>query len=473
MTAGKIRSIHLKAPLLLTLICLSMRLFFFLLAHPWEPETEKNIVLTGDAPGYHKLAITMLAHGQYAYELNGAPDTLRPPVYPSLISILYFLFGAYPWVVLLFQAVLDTASCLLLYATLMKFGKPKIAFAAGIFYAADPYIIFYSDNLLSECVFIFLCLAAFFFFTNAATRQFSKKTTLDIGLAAFFFGLGCLTRPVLSYLPFIAVPYFIYTLRRHLKGGLVLSAIFTVVFLLTISPWLIRNIAAFHTPSLSSSASYNLLILQVTPMEMARRGEQNTLRMQDILKAEADSLARQSGRQPECMNGFERSSYQQKLALMYIAQYPGAFIRQYCKGLFSFFASTETYTISDWLRLRNATMVITTPFFPHPLDWLKAHLQYKSPAELAVAGYIFCYQGLAYLCLCIGFIGRMRQDQDKSFLLFLVLMVLYFLFITGTAGQARFRLPAIPFYLFFVGTGFSMLREKMKLSATRVLVQVK
>jgi 4-amino-4-deoxy-L-arabinose transferase-like glycosyltransferase len=450
-----------------------MRLSFFFLAHPWETETERNIVLTGDAPGYHKLAITMLAHGQYAYELNGAPDTLRPPVYPSLISVLYFLFGAFPWVVLLFQAVLDSASCLLLYAALMKFGKQKIAFVTGIFYAADPYLIFYSDNLLSESVFIFLCLAAFFFFTNAAIKQFSKKSTVDIGLAAFFFGLGCLTRPVLSYLPLIAVPYFLFTLRRHLHRGLVLSAVFTLVFLLTIFPWLMRNIVTFHTPALSSSASYNLLILQVTPMEMERRGEQNTLRMQDILKSEADSLARQDGRQPECMTGFEKSSYQRQLAFFYIAHYPGAFITQYFKGLLSFFTSTETYTISDWLCLRKATMVISTPFFAHPLNWLKAHLQYKSPAELAVAAYILGYQALAYFCLCIGFFGCMRRNKDKSYFLFLILMVLYFLFLTGSAGQARFRLPAIPFYLFFVGTGFSFLQEKMKGTPTRLLVQEK
>ena len=90
----------------------AVRLLFFGFVHPWDPETEKAIVL-------EKMLwdITILPypreHHRFAYSTTDVPNTVRTPLYPMFIAGIYSIFGYKPWVVMLFQilSVLCPASC--------------------------------------------------------------------------------------------------------------------------------------------------------------------------------------------------------------------------------------------------------------------------------------------------------------------------------------------------------------------------
>jgi hypothetical protein len=91
----------------IALLALCVRLVFFLLVRPWSPAVESGFVLQGDARGYHELATTLLTQHRLAYGATDAPNALRTPGYPVFVAALYALFGWHPWVVMLFQILLD------------------------------------------------------------------------------------------------------------------------------------------------------------------------------------------------------------------------------------------------------------------------------------------------------------------------------------------------------------------------------
>src|SRR5262245_58525249 len=46
-----------------------------------------------DEREYNALAVNLVEHGEYAFE-PGKPDSLRPPLYPAVVAVVYRLFGA-------------------------------------------------------------------------------------------------------------------------------------------------------------------------------------------------------------------------------------------------------------------------------------------------------------------------------------------------------------------------------------------
>src|SRR5208283_442143 len=108
--------IRSKAVIALLTLCLLSRLIFFLAVKPWNPEVRDNVILKQDALQYHQLAISMTHYHQFTQEKDGPSDTLRTPLYPLFISLIYSIQNQpRPWTVLFIQIVMDTASCVLLF----------------------------------------------------------------------------------------------------------------------------------------------------------------------------------------------------------------------------------------------------------------------------------------------------------------------------------------------------------------------
>jgi hypothetical protein len=84
-------------------------------------------------------------------------------------------------------------------------------------------------------------------------------------------------------------------------------------------------------------------------------------------------------------------------------------------------------------------------------DWV----QHKTHQEIEIGLSVGLYLGITYSLLLVGLFISWWKDRPKPFLWFNLIMILYFILITGTAGLARFKLPAIPYYLVFVGLGLS------------------
>lgn len=452
-----------RAVLVLLLLCLIPRLFLFAMVKPWDPTVRDRVILKNDALEYHQLAVSVLEHRRFSFQKGegpGTPDTLRTPLYPLLISLIYSICGnESTWSVLLVQILIDTASCFLLFLLVLKFFNLRVAFYASLFYALDPFLILYSLTLLSDGLFVFLYLLSAYWFSEAIYRQYGHSF-LYVLLSAFFCGLATLVRPVSQFLPFIIVPFLFFVLRKEIKKAFKLGVLYLVIFAITLSPWILRNFNTYGVLSLSTVGAYNLIALYVGPIEMERRG-QPLEKVQGAMMEEVDHLIRQEGRNPENLNAFQQAGYWEKLAFRTIRQHPIAFTKHYLQGIVHLFATLGTGPYGDLLQLPKKNGKFEIKAYSNMVALLKDWVKLKTQQEITIGLVVGLYLCITYALLVVGLVIYWRRDRKNPFLLFSLIMILYFILITGTAGLARFKLPAIPFYLIFVGIGLScVFRDK-------------
>lgn len=444
----------IKYIILILTICLFARSFLFVLITPWNPTIEDQVILHKDPVVYHKLAINIIRHQQFAIEKDGPPLDFRTPAYPLFIGFLYTIFGEKPWIVILFQIALDSISCILLFDILKRFLNIKIALFASLFYALDPFLTLYSNTLYSDTLFVFCCVISYYFLSKAFLNKFQRGTLISIIFSALFFGIATLVRPIALYLTIAIAVMLLLFLHMDLKKAARFTIVFISVFTLVISPWLIRNYLTFNAFSLSTLGPLNLLVSYIAPMEMERRGQSYEVVTESLL-SESDRLVAQDGFSPDELNPFEKGKYWQTLAIKYAKDYPISFIKHYVLGIFHSFANLNTRTFSDMLPLVDISdETFNIKAHPNILDLIKQWSQHKTPAEKQIAIIIGVYLLVSYAFLGIGLITAWKT-YDRTFFLLSLSMAAYFILVTGTAGKARLKMPSIPFYLCFVGIGVS------------------
>jgi 4-amino-4-deoxy-L-arabinose transferase-like glycosyltransferase len=237
------------------LVALGIRLILFAVFQPWNPVIEREFVLKSDMLGYHQLAITLLESHRFINSSSNNPESLRTPLYPIFIAVIYFLFGHKPWVVMLFQITLDAfASIVLLFAFFQLFSR-RVALIAAAFYALDTFLILYSSTTLySDSFFVFFTCCCILVYEHHHLFDPQKRALLYCGLSSLFLGLATLVKPISQYILVFYLAYFIMVNRKYLRTAFLYSAVALVVFGLILTPWLFRNYHNFGYFSLSSSA---------------------------------------------------------------------------------------------------------------------------------------------------------------------------------------------------------------------------
>ena len=116
--------------------------------------------------------------------------------------------------------------------------------------ACYPMLLVYPLGLGTENPFFVLLLVSFLFLLKSV----EKPSTLHFLLAGFFLGLTSLTRSVILPFAGLSILYLVYLHRRQaLLSGL--------VFILMISPWVIRNSLLHNKPTgIETSMGYNLYL---------------------------------------------------------------------------------------------------------------------------------------------------------------------------------------------------------------------
>ncbi|RPJ69515.1 MAG: hypothetical protein EHM20_16345, partial [Alphaproteobacteria bacterium] len=378
--------------------------------------------------------------------------------YPMFIALIYSLFGYKPWVVILFQIVLDSLASILLLFSLSQLFSRKIALIASTFYATDPFLIFYSSTTLySDSFFVFLLVVAFWFFSTAISMIPQRKALIYCGLSSLFLGLATLAKPISQYILVLYLAYFLIVNRNRPRTAFIYSATALIVFGLMLFPWLFRNYNTFGNFSLSSSGSYNLLVLDVVPMEMERRHE-DMKSVKTSLLAEADKMIEADGLNPQELNGFQKSIYWQSLAKRYIADDPMGFVRSYLLGMTHIFFSLDTKNFLDVFGIPSDPFEIKA--YPNLIDLVKAFIKIKGITGILIGSIILLYLCTSYVGLSVGLIVSWKL-YSKPVLFLILALALYFVVLTGPGGLARFKMPSIPFYRAFSGIGFSYLGGKI------------
>ncbi len=428
-------------------LALAVRLAFFLIVRPWDAEVERRSVLVFDSIGYHEQAVTLLEHGRFARAALAPPDAITAPIYSLFVAACYRACGPRPWVVLLVQCLIDSLSALLLVACMSRWFGAGIGFVAGLGYALDPFLVLYCSMLLTDILFVFALVATLNALSFAVGRG-AKARWLGVGCGALGMGIAALIRPAGQFLPAVLLLVLVLEHRRRplRLAGYALGSL--AIFMLVISPWLMRNQRTFGHAFLTTSGSYNLLALGVGPM-LAEERHQDWGRTQRELNQEAEDLVVADGRRPEDLDAYEHSTYWRRVALRYIRREPARFAACWVRGMAHTFLNLDTSVFA--LVLGRA---------PHPVELKSGALMqkliefYRSKGRfgLLLGGGIALWLLGCYSAALVG-LPAAWSGPNRMATLMLVTLVLYFAAVAGAGGLARFKLPAIPCYLPFTASG--------------------
>ena len=178
--------------------------------------------------------------------VRGVPTSFRAPLYPAFLALVYFFSGTEFtrfFAARLAQAIfLGAPLAPLTYWVSKRLfqhplgeGRARVECAARIsawIVACYPMLLLYPLGLATENAFLILLLSSIFFLL----RTYEHPATLNFLLVGFLLALTALTRSVILPFAGLAIVWMWFSLKR--ANGAILAAI---AFVLTISPWIIRN----------------------------------------------------------------------------------------------------------------------------------------------------------------------------------------------------------------------------------------
>ena len=219
-----------------------------------------------DTEYYWMLAQT-IRHGRPYEIIEGATTAyraMRTPGYPLFLAACMAIFGESTLAVRLVQAVLGAGSVGIIFLLTRRLDPssrprpgagpcyPIAALAAGAIAAINPYYVGISELLLSEALFIPLALACLWGLAKLWREPDEPKSIKPAGRALIAIAAGAagsaavLTRPsFLLFLPAALICWLVIRAFCHdrslLKDAIGSSLLFTIGFVIVMSPWWARN----------------------------------------------------------------------------------------------------------------------------------------------------------------------------------------------------------------------------------------
>lgn len=238
------------------LFALLVRLLFIAIA----PEADIRAINLGfDGGDYANEATNILEGRGFSRETAEPyiPDAIRTPLYPLFLAAIYWVFDSfYPTVFI--QAVLGSFTPVfgVLVAQFFIVNR-RILFGVGAFLSVEPHLVFATTFFASEGLFIVLLSWG----TYEIVRAMRKKDEKRFAVAGLILGLSALVRPITFYLPALLLPIMVYSAffkHESLQKTFRSLAIFIMVFLIVLSPWLLRNYLHFGQASMSTVGWFNV-----------------------------------------------------------------------------------------------------------------------------------------------------------------------------------------------------------------------
>jgi len=216
-----------KNILILFCVALLIRIVFVL--------TLKNRLYFDDEFEYYRIAQNFLSGN--GFMAGEGMKGFRPPLYPLFLSIFYLLrfnlFG-----IRIVQCIISAITVIFVYLTGKKLFSERIGLWSGIIASVYPFFIFYNGFLLTETLFIFLTVITIY-----SLLILSERTSSSVK-AGISLGMSGLCRPTMQlYLPVSLI--HIVCRKEQWKLKIKKMSLILLFFVLTLSPWIIRNYRVF------------------------------------------------------------------------------------------------------------------------------------------------------------------------------------------------------------------------------------
>lgn len=407
-----------------------------------------------DEKEYDALAVNLVEYGRFGFTF-GEPTSLRPPLYPFVLSALYEVTGVQSYqAVRLFQAAVSLVNALLLYGLGMRLYDRRTALWLTAFYTFYPSLLGMNNLLLTEVQFTFLLTFAIYVIMLAIQ---SRSIPLLIP-AGVLLGLGALTRSVLwLFLPVVTLCVLaVWPTDRSFAtrseagedppdragpgwagpalGRVIAAAALFFAGALTIAPWAVRNTRLEKTfIAVDSMGGRNVMMgnYEYTPIyrswdAIAIEGEKSWHAV--LATGVPDSLRATQGRKD-------------KMALAYGIRYALAHpLKTLQRDLVKFF---------DFWGLERELVAGARMGYFGPIPW---------QARAVLTFVIFIAYVLAVFSGLFGMILAPPPDR-RIFGLFLLVIGFLSAMHTLSFGHSRYHLPIMPLVLTFSAAAVRHRRE--------------
>ncbi|MEA3311928.1 MAG: glycosyltransferase family 39 protein [candidate division WOR-3 bacterium] len=423
----------------------------FLLLIP-AVKNSSRLLIWPDSVCYERLALNML-HGN-GYSLAQAspydPNSTMVPGYPLFIAGIYAVFGQSPYAVVIIQVILSLALIAgITWCGIRQFSK-KAGIIAGILLLFNLCLAFYSTQIMTDVLFLAFLVPALWL----VLRLFQGYRPICSGLGAgLLLGLGALTRPIGLYFPLIlAFLFFIKPESKSSPSRLFGYGALLLVCIAVVSPWFVRNRITFGRFFFSTVQSFNLSHIHAAPIKASIEGK-------SINEAEADLERAAFARYGEPCNEAEGFIFTGREAVRYILKNPGRYTALYAAGVAKTllplgFAEFLLFYASPEQGIRNLTPPVQKAILKGDVG---EALRVIWQERIAPTGWVFVVYVLGLLfnifIIVLAIKGFVKKGFRSPFNLLAFMVAIYFIGVTGPAGQPRHFLPLLPLAALLVAHG--------------------
>ncbi len=445
-----------KKLLLIIFLALAVRFSVF----PFIAPQKERMFTMLDSYEYDGMAMSLVENGRFyqsepafyfpsqyripVFEVRTPTDAFRTPVYPLFLAGIYSVFGHKPSVAIIFQLILSSLTCILVYYIGEVFIRRGVGFIAGLLLALDFPTAIYGNLIMTDMLFTFLFLASIYFIL----KLFREGKRKHLIYSAILLGAAALCRQVVIYFVFVMVLSFIVVYRRSIVKGLLNYCIYVLIFLAAVSPWAIRNYIVYDNFSFSIAQGGNLLFYNAAYLEANKRGGYEHLdAIRQEMKEETDKIFVERG----VSSPFEKAKIYQELAVERILSAPALYTRIHLIGALKIFA-TPTFLLSERIfgasldepiAMAKGKSLLTGNFFEASRDLGRYFIQ--NWKLLSYLPFLLLYLLFIYFLAGYG-LGKTRKEKNLAAIFFLFLLIIVYNALTvGQHGAARFRIPLMPY----------------------------
>ncbi len=424
-----------------------------------------DVVFQPDSRMYAELAEGIRQHGSLVYpDRPGRPDMERMPGYPLFLAFLLTVFSGSFLGVVAVQALLDSVSCVLV-GMLGERVRAGVGLLAGLLAALNLNMVTYSLFVLNDSLFLLIFLAGTLLFL-----RFMEQPAWRMGAAAgVLLGLATLVRPVLFYFPLFLVPflwaYLVWGKRvspvRSIGHVLVLAAAFAVL----VVPWLARNQALGGRFQLTAQAGEHLSQYVVPFVWQYSKGipfieGMKTMNRDMALEAEKEGLDWNS------LGPFEQSDRRVAMAIRILKEEPvGAIAKAWAFGMVKNLFAPALVDLSYLLSVERPHFFYTEgkTLLDRGVNFIRGMKGWFAWAMLL--GLVL--MPVLRLVQAWGLVAVLRERGKGWTSLLLVLIIGYFLLVSGPVGYAKYRMPFEPVLIVLLAVGLKEIAVRFPITRLR------
>jgi len=401
---------------------------------------EPEYLFTEDQTLYIKLAQQFPDSGF----LGLTPE--RMPGYPLFIASIYSIFGEVMWNVILIQILLDSISCIMI-ATIAHLLFDKGFWIAGVLSSINLNMVILSSTFLPDTLFLFL----FILFLFSFSQYLQNKNIRWFFLLTLFISLATLVRPSSYYLlPILLIGLVGWRLWE--RDTVIKISKLVALYLLVVGTLLgsihQRNYQQYGSIALASNTGSHLLNW-VVPATYQYSGQGSYQEGQKLAREKLAFVLQNDHLERLPSNPFASSSYQANVGKELLFE-------------FGFMNILKAWVVGSTINLLAPSVAYAPALraMEHPSFYetegsgiVDKLLQYiKNSSGLLYLSILAVGTIISIIFTILSLLGLFKIFSSVSLVTTtsLILLVCYFLAITGPIIGVKYRLPIDPILLLFI-----------------------